>query len=115
MLLMSFAIKLGFIVVEVAMAIAFGATEYLATDGYNTSAILEWIVALIFIFCTFHLTVLPQVIGILTQQLVLDVWSYVIDFLPINYARSRSSRLPQATKHRGSEDINMAGGPAFIE
>lgn len=52
MLLTSFAIKLGFIVVELAMAIAFGVTEYLDINGYNTSAILEWIVALIYIFCT---------------------------------------------------------------
>lgn len=54
MLLTSFAVKLGFIVVELAMAIAFGVTEYLAIDGYNTSAILEWIVALIYIFCMYR-------------------------------------------------------------
>lgn len=54
MLLTSFGIKLGFIVVELAMAIAFGVTQYLAIDGYNTSAILEWIVALIYIFCKYQ-------------------------------------------------------------
>lgn len=51
MLLASFCIKLFFIIVEVALAIAFGATEY--TGRYNTSAILEWTVALVYIFCKF--------------------------------------------------------------
>lgn len=54
MLLLSFGIKLAFIVVEIGMAVAFGVTEYLAINGYNTSAILEWIVSLIFIFCTLY-------------------------------------------------------------
>lgn len=49
MLLTSFTIKLFFIIVEVALAISFGATEY--TGRLNTSAILEWVVALVYIFC----------------------------------------------------------------
>lgn len=49
MLLASFFTKLFFIVVEVSLAVAFGATEY--TGLYNISAILEWIVALVYIFC----------------------------------------------------------------
>ncbi|KAJ4387384.1 hypothetical protein N0V93_007975 [Gnomoniopsis smithogilvyi] len=48
LLLASFAIKLCFIVVELALAISFGVTEY--TGLYNKSAILEWIVALLYIF-----------------------------------------------------------------
>lgn len=49
LLLASFIIKLCFIVVELALAISFGVTEY--TGLYNKSAILEWIVALLYIFC----------------------------------------------------------------
>lgn len=49
MLIASFILKLCFIVVEVGMAVAFGVTE--RTGHYNISAILEWIVALIYIFC----------------------------------------------------------------
>lgn len=49
----SFAVKLFFIVVEVALAVAFGVTEY--TGKLNTSAILEWIVALVYIFCKDYL------------------------------------------------------------
>lgn len=48
-LVASFIIKLGFIIVEVALAVSFGATEY--TGRYNQSAILEWVVALVYIFC----------------------------------------------------------------
>lgn len=51
LLLTSFTIKLCFIVVELALAIAFGVTEY--TGKYNQSAILEWIVALLYIFCEY--------------------------------------------------------------
>lgn len=48
-LLTSFVMKLGFIVVELSLAVAFGVTEY--TGRYNLSAILEWVVALLYIFC----------------------------------------------------------------
>lgn len=51
LLLASFSIKLCFIVVELALAIAFGVTEY--TGKYNQSAILEWIVALLYICCEY--------------------------------------------------------------
>lgn len=51
LLLASFTIKLCFIVVELALAIAFGVTEY--TGKYNQSAILEWTVALLYIFCEY--------------------------------------------------------------
>lgn len=49
MLLGSFFVKLFFIAVEVSLAIAFGVTEY--KGSYNISAIFEWVVALVYIFC----------------------------------------------------------------
>lgn len=45
----SFCIKLLFILIELGLAISFGITEY--RGDYNKSAIVEWILALIFIFC----------------------------------------------------------------
>lgn len=55
----SFWIKLAFIFVELALAIAFGVCN--RKNIWNTAAILEWIVALIY---TFY------------------VWSFAIDFIP---------------------------------
>lgn len=62
-LLTSFAVKLFFIVVELALAISFGVTEYVGM--YNISAILEWILALVYIICKFALVslVLVEVMG----------------------------------------------------
>lgn len=60
---------------------------------YNTAAVLEWTIALIFIFY---------------------VWSYVVDFLPA--LRSKHDRFPAA--HKGaSEDagVNELGGPVFTD
>lgn len=45
----SFWIKLAFIFIEVALAIAFGVLEF--SGHYNSSAILEWTISLIYIFC----------------------------------------------------------------
>ncbi len=45
-LLISFYIKLAFIIVEVALAIAFAVCT--ATQHYNAGAILEWVIAFIF-------------------------------------------------------------------
>lgn len=48
----SFWIKLAFIFVEIALAIAFGVTMY---KGHkNIAAILEWIIALIYIFFVWY-------------------------------------------------------------
>lgn len=58
-LALSFWIKLFFIFIEVALAIAFGVTN--DRNSYNASAVLEWTVAFIF---TFY------------------ILSYAIDFLP---------------------------------
>lgn len=48
-LMVSFCIKLVFIVMELGLAIAFGVTEY--RKDYDKSAIIEWILALVYIFC----------------------------------------------------------------
>jgi cytochrome bd-type quinol oxidase subunit 2 len=58
-LLISFYIKFTFIIVEVALAIAFGVLQ--KASKWNTAAVLEWTIALIF---TFY------------------VLSFVIDFVP---------------------------------
>jgi hypothetical protein len=55
----SFWIKLAFIFVELGLAIAFGVCN--RKSIWNTAAILEWIIALIY---TFY------------------VWSFAIDFIP---------------------------------
>lgn len=47
----SFWIKLAFIFIEVGLAIAFGVLSYQSSK--NSAAIIEWIVALIYIFCEF--------------------------------------------------------------
>lgn len=44
----SFWIKLVFIIVELGLAIGFGVTEYYSE--WNVSAVLEWTIALIYIF-----------------------------------------------------------------
>ena len=44
----SFWIKLAFIFIEIALAVAFGVTQY--QGRYNISGYLEWIVSLVYIF-----------------------------------------------------------------
>lgn len=58
---LSFWLKLMFILIEVALAIAFGSTTY--TGRYNVGAILEWVVALVFTayILSFVLDLLPTV------------------------------------------------------
>lgn len=58
-LALSFWIKLAFIFIEVALAIAFGALGHY--KHYNSAAVCEWVIALIY---TFY------------------VWSFCIDFIP---------------------------------
>jgi len=55
----SFYMKLAFIVTEVALAIAFGITQHI--DKWNASAVIEWVIALIYTFF---------------------VLSFVVDFFP---------------------------------
>lgn len=61
MLRVSFWVKLAFILIEVALAIAFVATSH--THTRNVGAVLEWVVAFIFTgyILSFLLDLLPSV------------------------------------------------------
>lgn len=94
----SFWVKLGFIIVEIALAIAFGVTE--RQRNYNTSGVLEWTISLIFIFY---------------------MWSFIIDFLPAIHTRHKQDRFG-AAHFRNSDDEkamqtqeagNINGGPVY--
>lgn len=65
----SFWIKLFFIIVEVALAIAFGVTQ--RNRNYNVSGVLEWIIALIYFFYVF---------------------SFFIDFIPAVHTKHHQSK-----------------------
>ncbi|KAL4776237.1 Frag1/DRAM/Sfk1 family-domain-containing protein [Aspergillus nidulans var. acristatus] len=62
-LLASFAIKAFFIVVEVALAIAFGICGWHRPHHRNAAAVLEWVIALVFTFyvLSFVVDLLPSV------------------------------------------------------
>ncbi|QDS72721.1 hypothetical protein FKW77_003683 [Venturia effusa] len=57
----SFWVKLAFIIIEIALCIAFGVENTLS--NYNTAAILEWVIALIYTFfvLSFFLDFIPAV------------------------------------------------------
>jgi hypothetical protein len=87
---MSFWIKLAFILIELGLAIAYGVLDN--RGYYNSAAICEWVVALIY---TFY------------------VWSFAIDFIPAARTRhyaSKETELETATTmeedstHRGWND-----------
>ncbi|KAH9825389.1 SFK1-like membrane protein [Teratosphaeria destructans] len=93
----SFWIKLAFIFVEVALVIGFGVES--DKGNYNTAAILEWTISLVYIFY---------------------VWSFIIDFLPATHTRNKQDRfLPP--KRRADDEMamntemagNMTGGPVY--
>jgi len=92
----SFWIKLAFILIEICAGVAFGATQY--TGNYNVSAILEWIVALIYIFY---------------------VWSFIIDFLPATKTKDPENRFPKIRRGDDEHDSetqemgNMTNGPVY--
>jgi uncharacterized membrane protein YhaH (DUF805 family) len=92
----SFWIKLTFIFVEVGLAIAFGVTQF--KKEYNASAIIEWIVALVYI---------------------IYVWSFIIDFLPATHTRQPENRFPVVKRNHDPEagmtqaQGNMTGGPVY--
>lgn len=72
----SFWIKLAFIIVELALAIAFGVLS--DKRNYNRAAIVEWVIALIYAFY---------------------VWSFAIDFLPAvrtNHYASKETEIEMA-------------------
>ena len=92
----SFWMKLAFIFIEIILGIAFGATQY--TNYYNVSAVLEWIIALIYIFY---------------------VWSFIIDFLPATKTRAPEDRFPKVRRGddenalKTQEEGNMTNGPVY--
>ncbi|KAF1355392.1 Frag1/DRAM/Sfk1 family-domain-containing protein [Delphinella strobiligena] len=89
----SFWIKLFFIIVEIALAIAFGVCG--DKSSYNAAAVLEWTIALFFI---------------------LYVLSYVIDFLPA--VHSKHNLFPAIEAEMGEGDVNgpsNSGGPVYAE
>jgi D-alanyl-lipoteichoic acid acyltransferase DltB (MBOAT superfamily) len=90
----SFWIKLAFIFIEVACAIAFGVLD--DRDHYNSAAVMEWIVALIY---TFY------------------VWSFAIDFIPIITIKigykTRETEVEAATEME--QDSRNNGYPAGMQ
>ncbi|KAJ9212262.1 hypothetical protein DTO166G4_6206 [Paecilomyces variotii] len=81
----SFWIKLSFIVIEVALAIGFGVCHQ-HPDRRNASAVLEWVIALVF---TFY------------------VLSFVIDLLPSVRTRTR---VPQGEKNLAMAEAGVGRG-----
>lgn len=124
-LIVSFAIKLIFIVIEMSLAIAFGVTEY--HGSYNKSAILEWIVALVYIFCESTASSSSRASWLqlrcgLSLTYHSDVWSYALDFLPATNYWARRTRAGLPPVKRPSEDsmemaaesnTNAVGGPVY--
>lgn len=92
----SFWIKLTFIFVEIALAVAFGVLQYQGKK--NRAAILEWLVSFIFIFY---------------------VWSFIIDFLPATRTKHRDNRFPPVRREDDEMAMNtqaagnMTGGPVY--
>ncbi|GAB7349475.1 hypothetical protein MBLNU459_g0187t1 [Dothideomycetes sp. NU459] len=93
---LSFWLKLAFIFVEVALAIAFGVMS--DKEHYNRAAVLEWVVSLIYI---------------------LYVASFAMDFLPAIH--SKHHRFPPVTEHQAIEQgeptnaMSMTGGPVYSD
>jgi hypothetical protein len=90
----SFWIKLAFIFVELGLAIAFGVLD--DKDMYNSAAVLEWVIALIY---TFY------------------VWSFAIDFIPAvkmkGGFKSRETEVEMATAmEEESRNRGYPGGVA---
>lgn len=81
----SFWIKLAFILVEVALAVAFGVLTY--REGYQVAAVLEWVIALIFTFW---------------------VVSFFVDLLPV----AKRARKQEGT---GQVEMDAAPGIEFME
>ncbi|KAK7536662.1 putative FK506 suppressor Sfk1 [Phyllosticta citricarpa] len=79
----SFWMKIGFIIIELGLAIAFGVMNQ--QNRYNMAAILEWVIALIF---TFY------------------VWSFFVDFIPAVRTKHHQSRetTVEMAEEAGSQD-----------
>lgn len=90
--------KLFFIIVELALAIAFGVMQR-RDSSINTAAILEWVISLIYIFY---------------------VWSFIIDFLPAVRTRNKQDRFGPPIRAQDDEMAmntqahgNNMGGPVY--
>jgi len=93
----SFWIKLFFIFAEIALVVGFGVMSY--QGHYNTAAVLEWTVSLVYIFYIF---------------------SFIIDFLPATRTRHKNDRFPAPLRKQDDEMAmrteaggNMMGGPVY--
>jgi len=93
----SFWIKLAFIFIELALAIAFGVES--DRSVYNRAAVLEWTISLIYIFY---------------------IWSFIIDFLPATHTKHKNDRFG-APVRAGDDEMamntqehgNNMGGPVY--
>ncbi len=83
---MSFWIKLCFIFIEVALAIAFGVLD--DRGHYNSAAVCEWTISLIY---TFY------------------VWSFAIDFIPAIRTRHYASKETELEKATAMEKESRRG------
>jgi len=116
----SFWMKLGFIFVELALAIAFAVLEYRGT--YNTSAILEWTISLIYIFYVWSKSFLNSLRSDVPSNCMLTCvlsTGFIIDFLPAIHTRHKEDRFPPIRREddemamRTQEGGNMMGGPVY--
>lgn len=88
---MSFWIKLAFIFIEVGLAIGFGVTNQ--RGNYNTAAILEWIIALIYI-CY--------------------VASFIMDFIPAVHSKHHRFPTVEEIEQGRAEGLpSVTGGPTY--
>lgn len=90
-LALSFWVKLAFIFIEAALAVAFGVCMY--TKNSDPAAILEWVVAFVFSFYIF---------------------SFVIDLWPAVFTKSRSRRFPKPGMAQPG-DSGPSPGPSSSE
>lgn len=84
----SFWVKLMFVLVEFALAVAFAVTQ--RVRARNAAAIIEWVIALIFTFYVF---------------------SFFIDLYPAIYTRDRASRFVKPGQLREMEEATDSGSP----
>nr|POE51566.1 protein sfk1 [Quercus suber] len=93
----SFWVKLSFIIVEIALAIAFAVLS--TQERYDNAAVVEWVISLIYIFYIF---------------------SFIPDFLPATHTKSKKDRFAPHIRNRDDEMAmesqaagNNLGGPVY--
>lgn len=88
----SFCIKSFFILIELSLGIAFGVTEH--KNDSNKSAILEWIIALVFIFCESILSVCLTwwILANIFQMSGLIYWTFYLQSRPRTVANAVSPK-----------------------